>query len=587
MTSRPLPPPAAAAAVHSHRHSRSLLLLIFSVAFPAALLLVLVLLLFLYFFFSHRRSPTLPFDSPVPPRLRRFSYRDLRAATSGFDPSCSLGRGASAAVFRGVLADGKSVAVKRLDPLSSPTAPSSVDREFQNELQILANLQPSPFVVSLLGYCLEGNRHRLLVYEYMSNGSLQEVLFGTRCPHIDWNRRFRIISDVAESLAFLHLHCDPPVIHGDIKPSNVLLGPDFQAKISDFGLSRLKNEIELCPSQELCPSHELFAGSPQVDFSLAILAPSSSNPCINQDKKMTQIGVCGDDPNTGGNQPLGKDWWWKQEESGEVSSRDYVREWVGSQISPVKNPDWEDDRKSTHELRSSNQMERFEEGSVDETLFGGSDLGAHGCGPEKKQSRDRKMKEWWKEEYFAEISKKKKKRRKKNKCEGQSPSNEMWSGDLFSKELSSTTSMRGTVCYVAPENGGFGHLMEKADIYSFGVLVLVVVSGRRPLDVSQSPLKLERANLITWCRQVAQTGNSIEILDEKLRDSCNKEQFNLCVNLALLCLQRVPDLRPDSGDIVKILKGEMELPPLPVQSSPSPNCRFFSRSRRRAMADAE
>ena len=244
------------------------------------------------------------------------------------------------------------------------------------------------------------------------------------------------------------------------------------------------------------------------------------------------------------------------------------------------------------------------------------------------------MQEWWREEHLAELSKKTSKlknlhtkwkkglkvphfdlgrrfylcRRKKfgeegeNECDQNgefsfrrgwkkksthSIGSDMWSGDLFSRELSSTTSMRGTLCYVAPEYGGCGFLMEKADIYSFGVLILVIVSGRRPLHVLASPMKLEKANLISWCRHLAQAGNILELVDERLKEDYKKEQASLCINLALICLQKIPELRPDIGDIVKILKGEMELPPLPFEFSPSPPSKLYSRSRRKPKGTAE
>lgn len=248
--------------------------------------------------------------------------------------------------------------------------------------------------------------------------------------------------------------------------------------------------------------------------------------------------------------------------------------------------------------------------------------------------KPRKMKEWWKEEHLDELSKKSNKaktlesfckkrfkiphfdvgkrfrfkRKRKFGMQDQngddpdaefsfrkgwkrkhthSMGSDMWSGDLFSRELSSTTSMRGTLCYVAPEYGGCGYLMEKADIYSFGVLVLVIVSGRRPLHVLNSPMKLEKANLISWCKQLAHAGNVLELVDERLKDDYNKEQASLCINLALACLQKMPELRPDISDIVKILKGEMDLPSLPFEFSPSPPSRTFSRSRRRQKSYAE
>ncbi|KAJ8497285.1 hypothetical protein OPV22_007837 [Ensete ventricosum] len=665
MTSRRLSSPslsASASASASHRHR--VILLAVAVSASSLLLLVLGLFFLFYFYLSLRRSPTLPLPSNTSPataanplRLRRFSYRALRSATASFDPSRSLGRGASAAVFRGVLPDGKSVAVKRLltssaSCPSSPTRAASSDREFQNELHVLATLRPSPFVVSLLGYCLEGRRRRLLVYEYMPNGSLQEALFGSGSP-LNWDRRFSIILDVAQALAFLHLQCDPPVVHGDIKPSNVLLGFDFQAKISDFGLSQMKvdanvgadffSQEDLGLSQELFKSQEdLAPESPQVDFALALaLRASSSVPCKRQPSpgsspkgkeavavaspvqdetfsfehsKESRANPPPDEGRTESSDQLGKRWWWKQDGSGELSSKDYVREWIGSQICPSSNSD------KCFDFRNSSRVEHSDVG--DETLVGG----AHEGNPEKKQGRkkgvllpcDRKMREWWKEEYFAEMSKKGHCQKERKwfrtisdlgddatkhgrdltvdggfrkggwrKKRSQSVGSDMFSGDLLSRELSSTTSMRGTVCYVAPECHGCDQLMEKADMYSFGVLILVIVSGRRPLHVLPSPAKPEKASLVSWCRRLLQTGNLLELVDERLKDAYDKEQASLCINLALLCLQRIPERRPDGGDVVRILKGEMELPAVPCEFSPSPPAKHRGRSRGKASMDEE
>ena len=95
-------------------------------------------------------------------------------------------------------------------------------------------------------------------------------------------------------------------------------------------------------------------------------------------------------------------------------------------------------------------------------------------------------------------------------------------------------------------------------------------------------MKLEKANLVSWCRQLARAGNVLELMDERLDGGYDRDQATQCVQLALLCLQRQPELRPDSTDIVKILHGEMELPPAPVEFSPSPRVRPFPRSSRRA-----
>ncbi|XP_058114058.1 putative receptor-like protein kinase At1g80870 [Magnolia sinica] len=698
-----------------------------SVIFILALIL---LLLYLYFSFSDRRTRTLPFDTNAPLKLQKFPYKDLRSATNSFDPANTVGRGGSGAVvFRGILPDGKSVAIKALDA-GGPSAASNSqsEREFQNELQILSSLR-SPFVVTLLGYCFE-RKKRLLVYEYMPNRSLQDALFGeSGIGFLDWDRRFGIVLDVARALEFLHVGCNPPVIHGDIKPSNVLLGSDCRAKVADFGLARIKTEgefgiemfsQELGRSQELWKSQDLSGnqaavsteiGTPaettEVDFALALQASSSKssridfpvrNPnlnfcLLNPNGIVVNEGECKGNGNFKGKEVFGgedwskfgpyddelgsidhskelsanavssppaavddraansklwgRDWWWRQDGSGELCSKDYVMEWIGSQICPSSNPDWDDEKKNSPkklDLDDSNQVEKMD--GADETQFRelgpddhskkeakASGSSCNGCS--KKKKKHRKMKEWWKEEYFAEISKKGSKLRKLEgkwkkgfkmahfnlghklqlrrigsslrkesrgahdlnadisfrqgwkKKKSRSVGSDMWSGDLFSRELSSTTSMRGTVCYVAPEYGGCGYLMEKADIYSLGVLILVIVSGRRPLHVLSSPMKLEKANLISWCRHLAHKGNVLDLVDDRLKDTYNKDQALLCINLALMCLQKMPEMRPEIGDIVKILKGEMDLPSLPFEFSPSPPSKLFSRSRRRPAADAE
>ncbi|GKV26952.1 hypothetical protein SLEP1_g36163 [Rubroshorea leprosula] len=711
MPSRPLSPSSSSLV---NRTRVIFLILIIS----SSLVILFTILYFLYYLWSSlsNSARTIPFDSSAPLKLQRFSYKELKNATNDFDEANVIGKGGSGTVFRGIVQDGKLFAIKRLDTLSLQT-----EREFQNELQILGGLR-SPFLVTLLGYCVEKNK-RLLVYEYMPNKSLQESLFGDGNLSLNWQRRFGIILDVAKALEFLHFGCDPPVIHGDIKPSNVLLDSDFRAKLSDFGLSRIKVEGEfgvdlfsqdLGRSQELWKSQELSGnlggtgehtpaiGTPvesnnEVDFALALQASSSSKnskKCYNvcslnlnsfnynasiaregdckgvsgKGKEISSMDVGGDDWNNkfvpyddefgsvenselncsanlvadeaASTKQWGKDWWWRQDGSGELCSKDYVMEWIGSQICPSTNPDWDDESKKANlekiRLDNSTQLEKYDDvhqPHVQKTLNKGSKK-KESKSRKNQKKKHRKMQEWWKEEHLAEMSRKGSKmknletkwkkgfkiphfdvgrrfyfhRRKKfgeqnqddcdangefsfrrgwRKKNNNSVGSDMWSGDLFSRELSSTTSMRGTLCYVAPEYGGCGYLMEKADIYSLGVLILVIVSGRRPLHVLASPMKLEKANLISWSRHLAQSGNVLELVDERLKDEYNKEQASLCINLALSCLQKMPELRPDIGEIVRILKGEMDLPLLPYEFSPSPPSKLYSRSRRKHKANAD
>lgn len=213
---------------------------------------ILVVLLLILWYNHLKSSRTSPYDLTAV-RLQRFTYRELKASTRSFNSTHRLGKGGFGVVYRGVLRNGKEIAVKRLDITSLQG-----EREFQNELSIIGGLR-SPFVVSLLGYCADRTR-RLLVYEHMQNRSLQEALFENDSPSkLDWETRFKIILDIAQALAFLHLECDPPIIHGDIKPSNVLLDARFSAKLADFGLARLKCDADFGPelfSQDLGRSQE-------------------------------------------------------------------------------------------------------------------------------------------------------------------------------------------------------------------------------------------------------------------------------------------------------------------------------------------
>uniref|UniRef100_A0A2N9FBH4 non-specific serine/threonine protein kinase n=1 Tax=Fagus sylvatica TaxID=28930 RepID=A0A2N9FBH4_FAGSY len=143
-----------------------------------------------------------------------------------------LGKGSFGTVYKGALYKGKKlVAVKRLEKLVEEG-----EREFRAEMRAIGRTHHKN-LVRLLGYCAEGSK-RLLVYEFMSNGSLADVLFrGIRRP--DWDERVRIALDVARGILYLHEECKAPIIHCDIKPQNILMDEFWTAKISDFGLAKL------------------------------------------------------------------------------------------------------------------------------------------------------------------------------------------------------------------------------------------------------------------------------------------------------------------------------------------------------------
>lgn len=162
--------------------------------------------------------------------LRAFSFRELKKATKGFREE--LGKGSFGAVYKGTLYKGtKVIAVKRLEKLVSEG-----EREFLTEMRSIGKTHHKN-LVRLLGYCTEDSQ-RLLVYEYMSNGSLADLLFrAERTPN--WSHRVKIALDVARGILYLHEECEAPIIHCDIKPQNILMDDFWNAKISDFGLAKL------------------------------------------------------------------------------------------------------------------------------------------------------------------------------------------------------------------------------------------------------------------------------------------------------------------------------------------------------------
>lgn len=163
--------------------------------------------------------------------LHSFTYEALKEATWGF--SEELGRGSFGIVYKGKIKAAASynvVAVKRLDRLAQER-----EKEFKTELSAIGKTCHKN-LVRLIGFCDEGV-HRLLVYEYMSNGTLADVLFGQDKP--TWNLRVGFALGIARGLVYLHEECDTSIIHCDIKPQNILIDDHFTAKISDFGLAKL------------------------------------------------------------------------------------------------------------------------------------------------------------------------------------------------------------------------------------------------------------------------------------------------------------------------------------------------------------
>ncbi|TVU19289.1 hypothetical protein EJB05_35429, partial [Eragrostis curvula] len=162
-----------------------------------------------------------------------FTYRELERATDGFSEANVVGQGGCGVVFRGRLADGTPAAIKRLRLDHRRQG----EREFRIEVDLLSRMD-SPYLVGLLGYCADQS-HRLLVFEFMPNGSLKSHLHPSSSPPLDWQTRLGIALDCARALEFLHEHSSPAVIHRDFKCGNILLDHNFRARVSDFGTAKV------------------------------------------------------------------------------------------------------------------------------------------------------------------------------------------------------------------------------------------------------------------------------------------------------------------------------------------------------------
>ncbi|KAL9262537.1 Leucine-rich repeat receptor protein kinase EMS1-like protein [Drosera capensis] len=231
-----------------------------TIAAVGTFLLVSLLILLFLLLRRHRSHHTLASPPPIladsvaesasfDSILRRVSMQELVRATNNFDPSFVIGDGSFGLVYRAELVSSASysvsvVALKKLDPNAFQG-----QREFRAEMETLGKLRHRN-LARILGYCVSG-ADRVLIYEYIEKGSLDQWLHdddGDRHSgvegspsRLDWDTRVRIVKGVAEGLAFLH-GLESPIVHRDIKASNVLLDAGFEARIADFGLARLIEE---------------------------------------------------------------------------------------------------------------------------------------------------------------------------------------------------------------------------------------------------------------------------------------------------------------------------------------------------------
>ncbi|KAL6226975.1 hypothetical protein ACLB2K_000934 [Fragaria x ananassa] len=221
--------------------------------------------------------------------LRRFHLEELVKATKNFDNDCMLGSGAFANVYKGTFEDLGTVAIKR----SHADSFQSVE-EFRNEVRLLSKVKHRN-LVGLVGYCEEsGSRGgKVLIYEYVPNGSLLDYIMGRKWISLSWRQRVNIAIGAAKGISHLHEGVNPSIIHRDIKPSNILIGDGFEAKVSDFGLvksgpvgddSHVSSQIKGTPGYldpAYCASFHLSQFSDVYSFGIILLQLISSRPAVD------------------------------------------------------------------------------------------------------------------------------------------------------------------------------------------------------------------------------------------------------------------------------------------------------------------
>nr|TKS18629.1 kinase family protein [Populus alba] len=291
---------------------------------------------------------------------RLFQYQELLSATSNFLAENLIGKGGSSQVYKGCLPDGKELAVKILKPSED------VLKEFVLEIEIITTLNHKN-IISLSGFCFE-DKNLLLVYDFLPRGSLEENLYGNKKDPLTfgWNERYKVALGVAEALDYLHSCSAQPVIHRDVKSSNILLSDDFEPQLSDFGLAKWE--------------------------------PTSSSHII---------------------------------------------------------------------------------------------------------------------------------------C----------------------TDVAGTFGYLAPEYFMYGKVNKKIDVYAFGVVLLELLSGKKPIS---NDLPKGQESLVMWAKPILNGGKISQLLDSSLGDSYDLDQMERMVLAATLCVKRAPRARPQMSLVVKLLQGDAE-----------------------------
>ncbi|KAL1220939.1 putative LRR receptor-like serine/threonine-protein kinase [Cardamine amara subsp. amara] len=277
---------------NGHKKKSIVVPVVASIASVAVLIGALVI-----FFVLRKKKPSKVEDGRSEPAImtknRRFTYSEVVTMTNNFQGI--LGKGGFGIVYHGFVNGGEQVAVKMLSHSSSQGY-----KQFKAEVELLLRVHHKN-LVSLVGYCDEGE-NLALIYEYMANGDLKEHMSGTRNRFIlNWGTRLKIVVESAQGLEYLHNGSKPPMVHRDVKTTNILLTEHFQAKLADFGLSRsfpIEGETHVSTvvagtpgylDPEYYRTNWLTEKSDVYSFGIVLLEIITNRPVIDQSREKPHI----------------------------------------------------------------------------------------------------------------------------------------------------------------------------------------------------------------------------------------------------------------------------------------------------------
>ncbi|KAJ9559696.1 hypothetical protein OSB04_004856, partial [Centaurea solstitialis] len=251
----------------------------------SALFLLLTILAILWIIKRRQTQGRIARDELIESRNQRFTLSEVQKITNNF--SSVIGKGGFGTVFHGSIGE-KQVAVKMLAESSAQGY-----KEFQAEVNLLMSVHHKN-ITSLVGYCDEGN-HKGIIYEYLANESLEKHLLDGSPKVLSWEERLQIGYDAAQGLEYMHHGCNPPIVHRDVKCSNILLNDKFQGKLADFGLSRaftsegathVSTVVAGTPGYldpEYYTTNRLTEKSDVYSFGVVLLNLITSRPAISKD----------------------------------------------------------------------------------------------------------------------------------------------------------------------------------------------------------------------------------------------------------------------------------------------------------------